>query len=215
MFNVEQWRECHKIWDGNAKNVEAVCYSCGACCNMSEKLLFPGENDYLKDEAFKNTGKEVDNPAWMFQHCACHTYQAKPVICKMYPLEVVVDRSGYTIHFRKDEYDTFYSGRCQELEINEEGALAFFDFLFSDYDNRLWWFYHDTLTNFGPAAKKQVKANHGFNFSLPEVEWHLFELGMLGYNKNQNLYNYVPCKDRPDGRELPILFPDYVPHKGQ
>ena len=135
MFNEEKFMKLHSLWDGCTENTE-VCRSCGLCCDRIEKLLFPGEYEFLE----KKTRQK--NISWNSKGCLCNMVGFKAIICKLYPLSFIVDAHGYKI--RMDKKNNLwilngYTDRCFELKYDMKKIKKFCDYLFSDIDNRMFY----------------------------------------------------------------------------
>ena len=139
MFKVEDYKKLNAIWDGTLSNGTEVCGACGACCHNTDKLLFAGEYDFL----VKTTGQR--NIDWKSVGCLCmqvnksKRISIKPVICKIFPLQITVALEGQ-VKFDAEIPVTEYSTNCKKLIVSDENKVkiqAYLDFLFSDIHNRL------------------------------------------------------------------------------
>lgn len=167
MFSFEDFDKLHSLWDGRTDNTSEICSSCGLCCNNVEKTLFPGEYEYM---VYK-TGQH--NANWMSKGCLCHILKdkVKPVICKIFPLRIRCDHTGYYI---EKSYWKDYTNNCEQLDFKpvKENLLDFLDYLFSDYQNRLFWSYSFNFYELLPFAKKAYK-DHGFSIKPSEMSERL------------------------------------------
>lgn len=198
MFTPSNFEALNSLWDGRAKNVSAVCGTCGVCCPNCEKALLPGEHDYLR----LASGGKVDNPSFNYEDCACYRLGVKPVICKTFPLMIDVDITGYHVSFDGQEFSDHYSNNCHKLDFDPEKVYPFLDYLFSDFQNRLWWFWNYGLENgLVDFAKEQFKP-HGFKYSKAELSEIMLAIAFK-FPDNENHYvKYVYCEDRPNGRKV-------------
>lgn len=167
MFTFKQFEKLNSLWDGKAINGDKICKSCGLCCNNTEKSLFPGELEYLQQK----TGQS--NSLWCSHNCLCYDLKdiVKPVICKIYPLRLIVDRNSWYVF--KDNY-SYYSDLCLDLEYDLENKdmKAYFDFLFSDIDNRLHFIINHCLSDeIIPYEKEELK-KRGVKLSAHELYVH-------------------------------------------
>jgi Fe-S-cluster containining protein len=167
------------LWDGKATNAEEKCMSCGLCCHNSEKSLFPGEYEYLK----LKTGQS--NSAWVSPGCMCSQFPAKPVICKIYPLRILLNWKEWII---ADDNYSYYSDRCVELDFpKNDQMMAYFDFLFSDPDNRLHFLINHCLEDeIIPHEKAELK-KRGVVLTAVELYKHSLKKA-LGFESD---YGYI------------------------
>lgn len=139
MFSKEQYEHLDTIWDGTLDNTKDVCFSCGACCHNAAKTLFPGEYEYLVNK----TGQH--NSSWVSQGCLCNVVKVKPVICKLYPFmqgNSIPIVGEISIDFTLSAKDFHYSSNCKKLLVTDDNldkAKKWFEFLFSDVHNRLFY----------------------------------------------------------------------------
>jgi len=144
MFKVTDFDKLNKIWDGTLSNGKEVCGSCkGMCCHNTEKILFPGEYDYLVEK----TGQM--NSSWKSVGCLCYQLQQhnaelgkyKPIICKLFPLDITVPLVG-DVELREEIPASDYTDNCAKLIISKEDRIKitkWLNFLFSDTHNRFFY----------------------------------------------------------------------------
>lgn len=189
MFTFEQFNTLHSIWDGKASNVSEVCGKCGICCDQIVKTLIPGEYEYLESI----TGQK--NTYWAGSGCLCAETNAKPVICKVFPISVMVDYSGWCI--LPDRMDG-YSTMCRKLDFAQEWPKIkeFLSYLFSDADNRLHWIMNHCMGEVLIPWAKTVYQKHGRNFgNHANLEVELIRLTM----------------NVPSGEDISMLRGSYTP----
>lgn len=153
MFTSEQFEELHSLWDGTCSNVKEVCGNCGACCHNEDKTLYPGEYAYLVEK----TGQH--NTLWNSVGCLCMQVKVvKPIICKTFPLDFIVNFSG-DIVINWDVETDYYSSNCKKLiytASDRQKAQKFFDYLFSDVQNRLLFLLKFKLEDMIVEEKKML-----------------------------------------------------------
>lgn len=190
MLSFEQFDNLHAIWDGRAENV-SVCATCGVCCDFTEKSLLPGEREYL---AARSGSTECN-----FEHgvCPCQKYTAKPVICKTFPLYVEVDRTGWFVDFRQEVISDHYTTRCQQLVFDPAKVKPFLDYLFQDYETRMWWWWNYNADN-AVEDLRRIYKSHGIRMSVEELKIAFFEVAWQYPNVSNAVMKYNYAKDRKE-----------------
>lgn len=159
MFSVEQFEYLHSLWDGGASNVDEVCATCFACCDNTEKIIFPGEAQYLLEK----TGQHSSD--WRSEGCMCKKVGTKLVFCKMYPMRVSVDLNGKW-NFLGIDYG-YISDNCKNLLFENSNFEKFLDFLFTDIHNIL---FHKLYTELDDEIVKLEKMQENQRLTMPVDE---------------------------------------------
>lgn len=191
MFTIEQFDRLHTLWDGRAKNVQDVCATCGICCHKTDKGYFPGEGAYLEHK----TGYAGTNYALHDGRCTCNVLPAKAIICKIFPMTIKADIRGWELINGK--MNDGYTTKCASLQYTTESVFQMMDFLnylFSDAENRMYWFAAFNL-DYESDNIRAAYADHGHRINKPTAENIAFHKAMfLEYPDDLNgLYHYKPA----------------------
>jgi len=162
MFKVTDFDKLNSIWDGTLSNGKEVCGSCkGMCCHNTEKILFPGEYDYLVEK----TGQM--NSSWKSVGCLCYQLQNinpalgkfKPIICKVFPLDITVPLMGEVI-LKNDIPASSYTDNCANLIISPTDRIKiqkWLNYLFADTHNRFFYIHSLVMPNLIDDEKEIIK----------------------------------------------------------
>ena len=188
MFTSENFKTLNSIWDGTASNAKEICGSCGACCHNVPKTLFPGEYKYLQEE----TGQM--NSQWCSVGCLCWQLKnkVKPVICKMFPLGLEVPLVGDIVVTTPNEAGSVYTKSCSQLVYAENDLLLakkYFDYLFSDIHNRVFYILSVQLDDIMENEKEYLKLQ-GAKVSPAELRYRC-ELRAMGIPIEDQVQNFV------------------------
>lgn len=164
MFTVQQYEHLHSLWDGGAENYKEVCHNCFACCHDTEKIIYPGEAQYLLEK----TGQHSND--WRSNDCMCKLAGAKLVFCKMYPMRINVTLEGKWEYVGLDE---FLSNNCASLVFEKDNFREFVDYLFTDIHNiifhKLYTELGDTIDEVQKTLKKQRLKHDDVNHLTLEI----------------------------------------------
>lgn len=188
MFSEKDYTKLNSIWDGCLTNGSKVCSNCGACCHNTDKTLFPNEYAYLEN----NTGQS--NTGWRSLGCLCMTIDKgiKPVICKVFPMQVKVTLDG-KISLDKNIGPSEYSNNCKKLTITDKDrskVMKYLEFLFSDIHNRVFYILNFQLDEHIEEEKKYLKELKTSVSKISEYERGLYSALGLGVEENFEKFKY-------------------------
>jgi hypothetical protein len=177
MFRIENYDKLNSLWDGKLSNGETVCGACkGMCCHNTDKILFPGEYEYL----VKKTGQM--NSSWRSVGCLCYELgkikpklgKFKPVICKLFPLEFEMTLGG-SIKLLMEIPASDYTDNCSKLIISKEDRpkiQRWLNYLFSDVHNRFYYLHQLRAPNLIDDEKEilQAMGKNPDDFTESELE---------------------------------------------
>lgn len=190
MFTSTQFDFLHSLWDGKAKNVANVCGNCGICCYKSDKGYFPGEGAYLQERS----GYQGTNYALHDGRCTCYVLGVKAIICKLYPLIIKTDARGWELI--EGKLNDAYTTKCNTLDFKgDQNLVKFLDYLFSDVENRMFWFMSFNLDYEAEAIQVAFK-EHGKKVNSAEAEMRAIHNAMfLDFDDLALVYKYRPAKN--------------------